>query len=251
MLGTAPRAGLAGAFTLPEGQGQMIAGVGYIEAPRTFDDSGKAVAAPAYRKEEAGAYIQYGLTDSLMLIVAPSFVHMSAGAPSVSYTGSSETAAGLEWKFYGTPTQALSIQAMLEPALGPDKATPALGDPNGWAGTIKIGYARSFTLLGCPAFADGGPGAAIRGSGWPSEARFEATLGLRPASQTMVLIQDFFRAAPAAGVLTPATLATTMQASVVQELSPRFSVQIGGLRTLAGRNAAREMGPFAALWTKF
>lgn len=251
MLASTIRFCLAGAFTLPEGQGQMITGVGYIEASRSFDGGGKAAVAPVYRKQEGAAYVQYGLTDAVTLIVAPALVHMSAGSPNVAYTGSSATAIGAEVKLYGTPTQALSIDVILEPRLGPDKATPALGEPNGWAGRITLGFAQTFGLCGLPAFVDGGPGAEIRGGGWPNEARFDMALGLRPASQTMFLIQNFFRAAPSAGLLTPATLATTMQASVVHDLSPRFAIQLGGLRTLAGRNTAREMGPFAALWMKF
>ena len=44
---------------LPEGQGQLIAGVGYTEGSRRFEPSGQVVAAPTVRKLEAGGYLEY------------------------------------------------------------------------------------------------------------------------------------------------------------------------------------------------
>ncbi|MGD0635096.1 MAG: hypothetical protein ABSA13_12605 [Beijerinckiaceae bacterium] len=241
----------AGTFSPGEGQGQMIAGVGYVEAARSFDSTGKAVVEPAFRKLEAGAYFEYGLSDWVTLIVAPSLVHMSAGAPAVSYSGSSESAIGAQFRLFGSQTQALSIQALVEPGIGRSVASPAFGDPNGWAGNIKLQFGQAFTLFDRPAFVDAGAGAEIYGGGWPDEGRFDATFGIRPWTYTLFLVQDFTRAAPEAGPAIPRIFATTLQLSLVQDLSARWSVQIGALRTLAGCNAARETGPVAALWMRF
>jgi hypothetical protein len=241
----------AGAFFLAEGQGQMIAGVGYIEAARSFDAGGKAVGGAPYRKLESGAYVAFGLTDWMMLIVAPSLVHMRAGAPALSYSGSDESAIGLQVKILGSETQALSIQASVEPAIGSNVASPAFGDPNGWGGEIKLRFGQVFTVFNRPAFIDLGPGVEIHGNGWPSEARFDVASGIRPWVHTLLLAQSFTRAAPSAGPSVPRIFATALQLSLVQDLSDRWSIQAGALRTLAGRNAARESGPIAAPWMRF
>lgn len=229
----------------------MIAGVGYVEAPRSFDASGKAVVASVFRKLEAGAYFEYGLSDWLTLVAAPSVVHMSTGTPAVSYAGSSESAIGAQVRLFGSPTQALSIQALVEPGIGGPVASAAFGDPNGWAGNLKFQFGQAFALFDRPAFVDVGAGAQIYGGGWPDEGRFDATFGIRPWSHTLVLAQEFTRAAPSAGPAIPRIFATTLQLSLVQDLSAFWSVQIGALRTLAGCNAARETGPVAALWMRF
>jgi hypothetical protein len=229
----------------------MIAGVGYVAATRGFDSTGRAVVNPAYRKLEGGGYFAYGLTDWAMLIVVPSFVRMSAGAPAQSYSGSDESAIGVQVKVFGSETQSVSFQALVEPALGPKVASLAFGDPNGWAGNFKLQFGQAFTLINRPAFVDAGPGVQVHGTGWPDEARFDAAFGIRPWIHTLVLVQSFTRAAPYAGPSIPAIFATSLQLSLVQDLSDRWSLQAGALRTLAGRNAARETGPVAAVWMKF
>lgn len=229
----------------------MIAGVGYVEAARGFDASGKAVVAPDFRKLEIGAYFEYGLSDWLTLMAAPSLVHMNAGSPAVSYTGSSASAIGAQVQLFGSPTQALSILAVVEPGIGGPVASPVFGDPNGWAANLKLQFGQAFAVFDRPAFVDAGAGAQIYRAAWPDEGRFDVTFGIRPWGHTLVLAQDFTRAAPSAGPAIPRFFATTLQLSLVQEFSARWSIQIGALRTLAGCNAAREAGPVAALWMRF
>lgn len=71
------RSAVAGAFMLPEGQGQFIAGVGYSEGSRRFDQNGQAEPAPTYRKAEASGYLEYAafgskLTTMNMAGIGPS-----------------------------------------------------------------------------------------------------------------------------------------------------------------------------------
>ncbi len=251
--GLAPDA-LAGGFTLPEGQGQIIAGVGYIAAPRTFDRSGRAIVAPAYNKAVVTAYLEYGATDWLTAIVAPSVARMQAGAPDKTYTGSDESAVGARLRLFGDRTGAFALQVLIEPPLGAHRdamAEARFGGPNVAAVDVRLQYARVFTLFGLPSFAALEPGARLRDQGWPDEARLDLTFGIRPSARTLILLQNFNSFAHSAGPLLPQTGYTKAELSVVYDLSAAWAAQVGVIRTLAGRNAAREFGPFGALWYRF
>jgi hypothetical protein len=42
-----------------------------------------------------------------------------------------------------------------------------------------------------------------------------------------------------------------LQGSLVYDIAPAWSAQIGAFMTVAGVNAGRELGPLAALWYRF
>ena len=245
--------GKAGAFLEPEGHGQIIAGVGYIEASRTFDRSGKPVASPSFRKTEASGYIEYGLTDWLTLVAAPTLARLHEGALSNAYTGSDESAFGARLPVYRSGTRIVSFQVLVEPPLrGRDTAVEAaLGGPRTAAVDLRTQYGQSFEVSGRSGFVDIEAGALLRGGGLADEARLDATVGLEIRRNSLVLVQNFVSLAPRTGPLIPRTAYDKLQLSLVQALSRSWSVQVGGVRTLAGRNAARETGPFAALWYRF
>ncbi len=69
-LTTHCRQASAGAWTLPDGDSQIIAGVTYSTASKSFDDSGNTVPI-SYRKILSQAYIEYGLTNDYTLILEP------------------------------------------------------------------------------------------------------------------------------------------------------------------------------------
>jgi hypothetical protein len=244
----------AGAFMMPEGQGQMIAGVGYIEATRTFTRFDKAVRTPAFREIEASAYVEYGLTDWLTLVAAPTVARMHGGEPGETYTGSDESAIGARLPLYRDDVRIVSVQALAEPALpgaGGAAAVNALGGPNAWAADFRAQYGQAFPVLGGEGFVDIEPSVRLRGGGWPTETHLDVTLGLRPKPRLMILLQDFTQSAPSGGPRAPATLFTKVALSLVYDLAPAWSVQAGGLMVPTGRNAGREIGPLAALWHRF
>jgi len=243
----------AGAFMMPEGQGQMIAGVGYIEATRTFTTGNKTVPTPAFRQVEASAYVEYGLTDWLTLVVAPTLARMHGGEPGVTYTGSDESAIGARLPLYRDDVRVVSVQALAEPGFpgaGGTAAAATLGGPDAWAADVRAQYGQAFQALGGEGFVDIEPSVRLRGGGWPTETHLDVTLGLRPKPRIMVLLQDFTERA-ASGPRAPATLFTKIAISLVYDIAPAWSLQAGGLIVPVGRNAGREVGPLAALWHRF
>ena len=120
-------------------------------------------------------------------------------------------------------------------------------------------FAQSFVVFGMPAFVDVAPGVRARATPFPSEARLDVTLGLRPVPRLLALLQSFGSLAPAAGLapapqngpLVARTAYDKLQLSLVYDIAPAWSVQVGAFRTVAGLNAVRETGPLAALWHRF
>ena len=231
----------AGAFLLPEGQGQFIAGVGYSEGSRRFDSSGNLVAAPKFQKAEAAGYLEYGLTPRLSLIVAPTLAHERDAPATNAFTGSDGSAFGARYQLAGAVTWVVALQAL---------AQPPIGDMRHASVDLRAMFARSLVLFGTQSFIDFEPGGRLRGGEDPSEARFDTAFGLRFRASTLLLVQTFTTIAPA-GPIVASSSYTKGQASIVHDFSPKWSVQAGLVRTLFGHNAVRETGPLLAVWYRF
>ena len=79
LIVAAPGAACAGAWTLPQGTGQWLAGLSASTATSYFNGSGLS-SAPRYNKEELQALIEYGVTDQLTAIVNPGLQHIDIAA---------------------------------------------------------------------------------------------------------------------------------------------------------------------------
>ena len=236
----------------PDGQGQFIAGVGYTEGLRRFDQNGRTVTAPSFRKAEASGYLEYGLTPWFSLIAAPTLSHAHDAAATNSVTGSDSSAFGARLQLYGAPGRVIAVQALVQPPLGAGSRATQLMD--GGARTFGVDtrllLGQDFPLFGLPAFVDIEPGAHVRADPFPTEARLDATLGVRYRPDLLVLVQDFTSLAHA-GPVVPRQSYNKVQVSLVFDLSVRWSLQVGGVRTVAGRNIVRETGPLGAIWYRF
>jgi hypothetical protein len=71
----------AGAWTLPEGRTQILAGVTYSRATSGFDAHGADVVPIAYEKILTQIHAEYGWNDWLTLILAPEYAHARLLAP--------------------------------------------------------------------------------------------------------------------------------------------------------------------------
>ena len=242
ILVAGPLAGArAGSFMLPPGEGQFIGSVGYSEGSRSF------------RKAEASGYLEYGLTPWLSLIAAPTLSHEHDAPATNAVTGSDSSAFGGRLQLYGAPGRVVAVQVLVQPPIGAgNRATQLM---NGGARTLsadlRLGVGQAFDLFGKPAFVDVQPGARVRTDPFPTEARLDVAAGVRPRPDVLVLVQDFSSWAPRDGVVIPSASYSKLQGSLVYDVSRTWSVQVGGVRTIAGRNAVRETGPFGAIWYRF
>ncbi len=250
-LAAVPCPAVAGAFLMDEGYGQFIAGVGLSEGSRRFDSGGQAQPSPAYRKILASGYLEYGWRSWLTLIAAPTLARQG-GVAANQVTGSDESAIGARLLLYARPGQVVSLQALVQPPLGGDRASQlASGGGRSLATDLRLQAGQGFAIGAWPAFVDAAPGVRLRADPFPNEARLDLTFGVRPIPRLMLLLQDFSSFAPSRGPAVQRTDYSKVQASLVYDLSRRWSIQVGVFRTIAGLNAVRETGPLAALWTRF
>lgn len=94
------------------------------------------------------------------------------------------------------------------------------------------------------------PGARVGAAGYAPQARFDATLGARILSRYQIFLQTFASYEPKTTTQVR-TAYDKLQASLLYDLSPTWTLQVGCFRTVAGRNAERDVGPLLAAWHRF
>lgn len=242
----------AGAFLMREGASQLLVGLAGISSTHRFAPSGAEESAPNWRKANLGGYFEYGLTSRLTAIVAPAFSGW-AGAGAPGPIGSDGSALGLRYGLSQSARDVVSLQVLLQPPLGHEDLAQMRADDGArsFAADLRLLYGRCFDVFGWPAFVSLEPGGRVRRDDLPNELRFDGTLGLRPSPRWMVLLQTFEIYTFAASRTPASALSAKVAASLVYELSPSWSLQAGAFRTIAGFNAALEVGPFVSVWRRF
>ncbi len=248
VLAIAPSPARAGAWTLPENIAQILVIGTMTRADRIFDDSGTKQPTPRYSKFELQALMEYGVTDWLTLIVAPGLQHINIAPPTDARRtgfGTSEFGARARLWHGDLPgaSWVLSGQATMRVPGTYDTGNPAAVGYTGFDTDLRALFGVSFRLGGWPAFVDLQLAQRFRGDGPPNETRFDATFGVRPAPQWLVLAQSFNVFSQGAGdALFPATHYHKLQLSLVYAITANWSVQGGFVTTFAGRNALQENG---------
>jgi len=243
---------LAGAWTEDAGHGQIIATGSFSNGDRLFDAQGKLIPVADYRKFDVPVLIEYGVTDWLTLIAAPSLLATSVGAPANEQrTGLGVTEIGGRVRVWRNQTSVFSVQAVARvPAM--QGALPP-GDPDrSFQTDLRALYGHAFEIGGLNGFVNAELAYRVSAGVARDEIRMDVTLGIRPAEDWLVLLQSFNRISasqwdPAARRLAQSKLA----ASLVYTITPKWSVQFGGFTTVAGTNTLHESGLLAGLWRRF
>lgn len=250
----APAAALAGAWTMPAGTGQWLAGLTAATSIDYFTNDGLA-STPRYNKIEAQFLIEYGLTDRLTAIVDPGFQHIDIAAPTdASRTGFGYTEFGARYEFLEADSWVFSGQAMLRLPGTTDTSNPAAIGYTDVEADFRALVGHNFKLGTMPAFFDLEAAQRERTDGLPSEFRADATFGVKVLPQWLLLAQSFNVISEGAGN----TLYTggsyeyyKLQLSAVYSLTPTWELQGGGYTTYAGRNALQENGLIFGVWHQF
>ncbi len=242
----------AAAFLDPAGAGEVIVTSSFTDFANAFDAAGRLVPVASYRKFELSAWTDYGLTDWLTLIVAPSAADIiESSNPTSRYQGLGTTEAGLRAPIVQSGGSILSLQAR---ALVPgsfDRTNPALAGNDLFGADARLLYGTSVELWGLPSFVHVEAGYRWRQIG-PGEVRADLTFGIRPRPNILLLAQSFNIVSTGPGVAyAPHLRSNKLQASAVYDFSKRWSFQIGAFATIAAKNARRERGLITAVWYRF
>lgn len=243
----------AGAWTLPEGAGQVIVSGSFMAGSKLFDGKGHLVPVPEYSKFELTPFAEYGVTDWLTAIASPSLLTVTAkGDPTDRYSGLGYTEFGARARLAQAGSAVFSAQttARLPGALNPDNRAET-GNTVPELDLRALGGV-SFSLGDWPGFFDAEAAYRLRGGTLPNEYRVDLTLGVRPFPGLLLMAQSFNVVGDGEwpGVYRHARY-HKLQGSIVYDVTETWSVQLGLVGTVAGRNALQERGGLLAAWARF
>ena len=236
----------AGAWLELPGHGQLIITSTFSKSVALFDAQGRIVPASGYRKFESSLYVEYGLTDRVTLVAAPTYEFVQTyGQFSTRGSGAGWSQAGVRVKIAEWDSQIVSAQSTY---FAPNTAEAFWGS-NVSGAEIRLMHGMSFEFFGWRSFTNLELGVR-RFAGWVrDEIHLDATMGLRPWPQAMVLLQSLNTIYAPLGVLSLARQ-HKLQASIVYDFE-LISLQAGAFITPAGASAGVERGLVWGVWRKF
>jgi protein XagA len=247
-----PCAAFAGAWTLPQGSGQVVVTTTASTANAGFDGSGLAPTA-RYNKLELQGLIEYGITDRLTVIADPGLQHVDIASPTdARRTGLGYTEFGGRYRLLQVDSWVVSGQTTLRVPGTNDTSNPAAIGYTGVETDIRALVGYGFEIGAMPAFVDLQAAQHFRAGAPPDEFRADATLGVRVAPQWLLLAQSFNVISEGAGSAPFASYDYyKLQLSAVYSVTPSVSLQLGGFTTYAGRNALQENGVIFGAWYRY
>jgi hypothetical protein len=248
-----PEAAHPGAWTLPQGKGQVGLMATWIEAAHSFDAAGGRVPTARVDKFELQGLIEYGISDALTLIAAPALQHVAIAAPvSAVRTGFGHSELGARHRLMRGDSWVLSAQfALRAPGIWEPINPAAIGHTDLQV-DLRALLGVSTRLGPWPAFIDLQLAQRLRSGAPPHEMRLDASLGVTFVPNWVVLAQTFTVLAQGERLPAfPRYRYHKLQLSLVHDLNPAWSVQLGGFVSVAGRSALQETGLLAATWYRF
>jgi len=250
----------AGAWTQPQGHGQIILNGYYYTADKRFDNSGNTVALPQYNKYELNPYVEYGYTDFLTLGANLSLQAVSQESGSGTLTnyglGDSEFFARVRlWQKGGMVVSAMPLVKLPSPERASEQPKIGATHPDAALG-IAGGY--GFELFGQHHFADVAAMYRYRFGTPENQINFSTTLGIGITPRWTVLPQVFVtqRAeTPTAATFTQSSGddydATKLQLSAAYAYSPTTTFQAGVFGDVDGKNTGIGRGVLLSVWRNF
>ena len=258
----APAGALGGAWTLPQGTGQVIA---TLYGWTGFGPQWGGNPSVPQSRFDAQTYVQYGLTDSLTAFGETAFEHYAIGEPTPNtYNGLDYSGLGLRQKLWSTGEWVFSGEATAFIPGAHDSHAPAQEGNTGWAGEARLNAGRNFTLASIPGlgwfpgigsvpgFLDAEIAYRLRTEGPPDEWHGDLTVGFKFTPKIMLMLQDFTTVSMSTNNRTfPAWRQSVAEASVVYALNDKWSLQVGVFSTVWTVRTNTEHGVAVAVWRSF
>ncbi|MEF2553310.1 hypothetical protein VQ042_18420 [Aurantimonas sp. A2-1-M11] len=132
-----------------------------------------------------------------------------------------------------------------------DQDPAAIGHTDGEL-DMRMLYGRAFGLGSWSSVLDVQLGYRARFGDPPSEFKADVTFGTRPVPDILLLAQSFNSIGDGSeAAIFVSGREHKVQLSGVWDVNESWSVQMGGIATVAGANALRERGIVAAIWRRF
>ncbi len=234
-----------------EKRGQAIATVYYSQSKRGFDDDGNVVDINDYDKLEVFLLAEYAVTDDLTLIFNPSFRDVSVEGGDNS-TGLGYTALGARYDVLKDDDGWLALEGSVRiPGVERADNLAQVGSTDTEYDLRLRGF-HNISVAGLPGFVDAQTSYRLRDGDPPNEFHGDLTVGVRPKQNLLLMAQSFNTISDGAGQgIFDSYRYHNVQFSAVQTVADGVSLQLGVVGTIAGENALRERGGFAAIWVDF
>ena len=219
----------------------------------TFDGTGSLTPSRRYDKSELSGYVEYGLTDWLMVVARPSLVSTRLGEPAGGHhEGLGETDAGAQAQLLVFGPAALAVQGTFHLPGTTSHGNPAEIGNTAYEADLRMLGGVGFQIGAIPAFIDLQGSFRLRSSGAASQWHGDATFGFSPMTRLLMLIQSFTSVPDGDGTpWLPSSRYTKVAVTGVYQLTAAWSVQLSGFTTVDGRNALRERGVATGVWYRF
>ena len=234
LLGPAGRSALAGAWNIPAGHGLAILDGSAGGGGETFDDTERLIPSRRYDKSELSGYVEYGLTDRLMIAARPSLVSTRLGQPSGGhYVGLGETDAGAQAQLLVFGPAVLAVQGTFHLPGTTSHANPAEIGNTAHEADLRMPGGVGFQIGPVPAFIDLQASLRMRSAGAASQWHGDATFGFSPVARLLMLVQSFTSIPDGDGTpWLPSSRYTKLALTGVYQLTSAWSVQLSAYTTV-------------------
>lgn len=252
---------VAGAWTFEPGTGLAIFALESKLATQQYNGKGRLVPRDRFAKTEASAYVEYGLAEGLTMLFSPRVESVNDSSRwGGARTGLGYTELGARARFVRFDAakpgvwqgSVASLQASVRVPGSVDDQDPLLAGNNVVEVDARALFGASFALGSWSSFVNAEAGYRWRDGDPPSELRGDLTIGVRPKPDWLLMGQLFqVTTIGQGGGSFRAGAYTRVQLSVVHDLDPHWSVQLGANSVVAGRRALAENGVLLAVWRRF
>lgn len=233
----------ADAFVERPGEGKIILLAAFDHSDRSWTRDGRLVPAAQYSKFSLSAFTEYGL-DANTTLIGREEVSRRDEQTGASKQGSG--AIGARRLLFDGGALRVAAQALVSAGSGLD-GMPA--HSVGAALDFRVAAAATFSIAQRPAFVEVSAGPRVM-TGGGRGLRLDATFGFRPFDKWLLLLQSFNRFGED-GPPGVRVRAHKVQASVLYDLSVRWSIIAGGFTTLSARSERRQRGALAGVLRRF
>lgn len=233
----------SGAWPMAPGRTQVIAKYERSDAKQGYGPDAVLVDIGPRRDESLSVFVEHGLTPRLTL-------QAKAGVTRghdrwVDYSGRGPIELGLRWAAWRGDRSSLALYLGAGEAGAGRNAGYAAPGQGSLDLEARVLYGRSAAWKGREVFVDL-EAARLRRQGLADETRIDATLGVRPAKDWLILAQTYAGQADRRPVR---SRWVKSELSVVRAFGD-WSVQAGWRDTPLGRETTRDRGVVLAVWRK-
>lgn len=255
MIFGAPAKAFAGAWNLPQGEGQIITTFNYSQANDAYTDIEGLDTAVEFTKNELRVFYEHGLTKRITAVV--NAAHQTIGfeglQSSINFSDFDKTELGLRYELIRREGLAVSVQGSYILGGGPPESILDIGSRQD---TFELRglWGQSKEFENYVLFFDAQAAIRARNLEGVEDWRTDLTLGWKNKKKLMALLQGYHTERASFGrdgFIVPVQKRTKLQGSIVYEYKKNRLAQFGYVHTLGGRNIVKERTLSLGTWIRY